>query len=59
MNLTVTLLLVVFFGIFHAFGGASLGSGIRVLRENSPQARFLLIFGAVFGLVPHLFDYFF
>lgn len=57
MNLTVTLLLVVFFGIFHTFGGAMFGQGIRALREHSGSARQFFIAGTVFGILPVVFDF--
>jgi hypothetical protein len=57
MNPTSLPLLVVFFGIFHVFGGALFGQGIRALRDNRDRARFFLVSGAVFGILPIVFDY--
>ncbi|MBI4671179.1 MAG: hypothetical protein HY741_05870 [Chloroflexi bacterium] len=57
MNLNITLLLVVFFGIFHVFGGALFGRGIRARREHSGDARPFLVGGAVFGIAPVIFDF--
>lgn len=56
-NLVTTLLLVVFFGIFHIFGGALFGQGIRALREHTGRAPFFLLAGVLFGIVPLVFDY--
>jgi hypothetical protein len=48
-----------FFSIFHAFGGAALGRGLRTLRSDPQNAATLLLWGALMGLTPLLFDWFF
>lgn len=52
-------LLVVFFGIFHAFGGGMFGRGVRALWTEPDKAFGFVIGGTLFGLVPLLFDWFY
>lgn len=51
--------LVIFFGIFHAFGGAMFGRGVRALWTEPDKALGFVIGGALFGFVPLMFDWFY
>lgn len=51
--------LALFFGIFHVVGGLAFGKGIRERLAGAKTGSQLLIWGAVMGLPPMLFDWFF
>ena len=53
------LILVVFFGIFHGFGGLAFGKGLRDRITGNNGSGSLILWGAIMGLTPILFDWFF
>lgn len=53
------LILVVFFGIFHLIGGLAVGKGIRERAAEGKSGSELMLWGAVIGITPILFDWFF
>ncbi len=59
MNPVWPLIFTVFFGVFHVLGGAAVGLGLRALQRGSEEANGLLLQGAIMGLLPLVFDWFF
>ncbi len=59
MNSYFPLLLTVFLGIFHSLGGGALGQSMRAARRGSRQATTLLLWGALMGGLPLIFDWIF
>lgn len=53
------LFLTVFLSIFHALGGGAVGQGFRAAQSGSHKATFFFLWGALMGLVPLIFDWFF
>ena len=53
------LFLVFFFGIFHLFGGLAFGRGLRDLFDSKEHKTNLILWGALMGITPTLFDWFF
>lgn len=51
--------LALFFGIFHIIGGLAFGKGMRERLGGAKTGVQLLIWGAIMGLPPLLFDWFF
>ena len=59
MNQIFPLFLTVFLSIFHLLGGGAVGQGLRSAQRGSDKATFFLLWGAVMGLLPLVFDWFF
>ncbi len=53
------LFLVLFFGIFHIFGGLAFGKGIRDRLMKDSKGSQLIAWGVLMGVVPVLFDWVF
>lgn len=59
MSLDNPLFLTVLFGIFHILGGLAFGRGIRAKMKAKKTGGHLLAWGAIMGITPILFDWFF
>ncbi|MBL8061373.1 MAG: WVD2 family protein [Anaerolineales bacterium] len=59
MSLDNPLFLTVLFGIFHILGGLAFGRGIRAKMKAEKTGGHLLVWGAIMGITPILFDWFF
>lgn len=53
------IILVLFFGIFHLTGGLAVGKGIRERGSDKKAGGQLIAWGAIMGVTPTLFDWFF
>lgn len=59
MELNSPYFLVVFFGIFHMIGGLAFGKGIRERLTGAKTGYKLMVWGAIMGILPMIFDWFF
>lgn len=59
MILNNPLFLVLFFGIFHVFGGLALGKGVRDRLAKDNKGNSLIAWGVLMGVAPALFDWVF
>lgn len=59
MDLFQPTFFVLFFGIFHVVGGLAFGKGVREVAARSKSGHPLLMWGALMGILPTLFDWFF
>lgn len=53
------LILALFFGIFHFFGGLAVGKGLRERTSDKKVGSQLIAWGMLMGATPTLFDWFF
>lgn len=59
MSLSNPLFLATFFSIFHGFGGAAIGRGLRTLSNEPENGTQFIFWGILMGVPPIVFDWFF